>query len=138
MQINGVTFFFSTLTLPFHRSLFLQDFSVAALIRSVMPLELYSLYMAKDILYRSSVSACLSTRWQIEMDCGDLQRSTNVTGNQDRLQARRKGEEGGGTRWRLHIQLLHSLPLTFTRETIPYTVVCKPMGRNPTGSSSLI
>lgn len=57
MQINGVTFFFSTLTPTLYRSLFFRDFSMAALFRSVMLVGLFSLYMVKDILYRSSLRA---------------------------------------------------------------------------------
>jgi hypothetical protein len=65
----------------------------------------------------SSASARLSTRRQIEMDCADLQRSTDVTGNQRRLQAMPQGvRKGGATRYRLRLHFLHSLLFIFPQQ----------------------
>jgi hypothetical protein len=104
---------------------------MVALVRSVMPLKLFSLYMAKDILYRSSRSVCLSTRWQIEMDCGDLQRSTNVAGNQDRLEARRYGRKRGERRGGNTLGATHPTPfLTLyppTPKQVPYIEMVKEL-----------
>lgn len=94
MQINGVTFFFSTLTpslLSFSvlsRFLYCCSLSFSDAFRVI-----FSVYGERYLIL--FISPCLSTRWQIEMDCGDLQRSTNVTGNQYHLVARRY-EEGEG------------------------------------------
>lgn len=98
MQINGVTFFFSTLTPPLLSfSVLLRFLYGCSLSFSDAVRVIFSVYGERYLI--PFISPCLSTRWQIEMDCGDSQRSTNVTGNQYHLVARRyeEGEERGFT-----------------------------------------
>lgn len=113
-------FSFLHLLPPFYRSLFFCDFSTAALFRSVMLFGLFSLFMAKDILYRSSLRVFQldgKLRWIVGTHRDQLMSRVTST---ILWHAATRRERRGGLRKGLHIHLRLSYPLPYSCETIPY------------------